>query len=87
MKEAGYPELEAGSWYGVSAPVNTPPNILDKLSAEIVKDAAVPEMRAKFDEQGMSVTALNRDEFARAMKSDLARWDRVVKATGFTTKE
>ena len=87
VKEAGYSELEAGSWYGVFAPVNTPPNLLDKLSAEIVKDAAVPEMRAKFEEQGMSVTALNRDEFARAMKSDVARWDRVVKATGFTTKE
>jgi tripartite-type tricarboxylate transporter receptor subunit TctC len=87
VKEVGYAELEAGSWYGVFAPVNTPPDILDKLSAEIVKDSNVPEMRAKFEEQGMSVTALNRDEFARGMKGDLARWDRVVKSTGFTTKE
>ena len=34
--------VEAVSWVGVFAPVNTPPNLLDKLSSEIVKDADVP---------------------------------------------
>lgn len=87
VKEAGYPELEAGSWYGVFAPAGTPADILDKLSAEIVKGAQSPESKAKFEDAGMSVTALNRGEFAGAMKSDLVKWGKVVKATGFVAQD
>lgn len=87
MREIGHVDLEAGSWYGVFAPANTPTAILDKLSAEILAGARTPEMRAKFDEAGLSLAALNRDEFARGMKDDLARWDKVVKASGFTLKD
>lgn len=87
VKDAGYPDLEAGSWYGVFAPASTPQDILDKLSAEVVQAAQSPDTKAKFEDAGMSVTALNRAEFARAMKGDLTRWGQVVKATGFTTQE
>lgn len=86
VREIGYPDLEAGSWYGMFAPANTPQDILDKLSAELVKAAKSADMRAKFEEAGMSVTALNREEFARSLQDDLARWGRVVKSTGFTTQ-
>ena len=87
VNEAGYPSLEAGSWYGVFAPAATPAEVLGRLSAEVVKGAQAADLRAKFDEAGMTVTALNRDEFARGMRDDLERWGRVVKATGFTTRD
>lgn len=81
--EAGFQELEAGSWHGVFAPANTPQDILNRLSAEVVRAAKASELRAKFEEAGMNLTATSREAFARGMQSDLARWDCVVKATGF----
>lgn len=83
MNELGHPELEAGSWYGVLAPANTPPEIVDQLSTQIVDGAKAPAVRSKLEEAGMRVTALNRDDFARGMKEDLAKWEKVVKSTGF----
>lgn len=87
VKEAGFPELEAGSWYGVFAPARTPPDLLNRLSAEVVRAARAPELRGKFEEAGMSVTATPREAFARGMQADLERWTRVVKATGFTRQD
>lgn len=87
VKELGFPNLEVGSWYGILAPANTPPDILNKLSAEVVKITKMPDVSAKLEEAGMRVTALNREEFARSMKNDLAMWERVVKSTGFKPQE
>ncbi len=86
VREVGYPKLEASSWYGVFAPANTPQEILKRLSAEFVKAANLPEVMASYDEQGLRVTALNQEQFAAAMKRDMAKWGAVVKATGFTTQ-
>ena len=87
VKEAGYPELEAGSWYGAFAPANTPQDILSKLSAAFVSAAKSPDVMAKYDEQGLRVTALNQEQFANELKSDMVKWGKVVKATGFTTQD
>lgn len=86
VKEVGYPELEAGSWYGVFAPASTPHDILDRISAEFVSAAKSPEVVAKYEEQGLRVTALNQAQFGTAMKADMVKWGKVVKATGFTTQ-
>jgi tripartite-type tricarboxylate transporter receptor subunit TctC len=87
VREAGYADLEAGSWYGVFAPAGTPPDVLNVLSAEVVMAANSPDMRSKLDEAGMTLAALPRDRFAASMGNDVVRWDRVVKSTGFKTQE
>lgn len=84
FKESGWPDLESMLWYGMLAPAKTPPEILDKLHAEIVKLAKLPEVRAKLEGAGFHVTAgAKRAEFARMIRDDAAKWAKVVSTIGF----
>lgn len=84
FKEVGYPDMQFMNWIGVAAPAKTPPEILDKLSAEFIKAAKVPAVRAKLEEAGFRVIANTREEFASAIRKDVVVWRDMVKATGFT---
>ena len=87
FRELGYPQMQFDSWYGVFAPANTPAEILDKLNAEIVKATRNPETRAKLEAAGLRVTGTTREEFARVIHVDNARWAKAVQATGFKMQE
>lgn len=87
VKELGYPTLEFDAWFGLVAPAKTPPEILDKLNAAVAKAMQVPEVREKFEGAGFRVTGTSRDEFAKLMRQDIARWEKVVKATGFKAQD
>lgn len=86
-KEAGFPDIQFTSWYGVFAPANTPADVLDKLNAELVKVTADPEMRTKLEDAGLRVTGTSREDFAKVIRDDTARWGKVVKATGFKVQQ
>ncbi len=79
MAESGFPEVIAGSWYGVLAPANMPPAIVTRLHAEIVKAANAPDVRERLENVGVDVIATTPLEFAAAIKSDLDRWSKVVR--------
>jgi tripartite-type tricarboxylate transporter receptor subunit TctC len=85
--EAGYPDLQFTSWYGIFAPANTPAAVLDKLNSEVVNVMRSPEARAKFENAGLRVTGTTRVEFAQLIKDDVARWSQVVKKSGFKLQE
>lgn len=79
MAESGYPEVIAGSWYGVLAPANTPSAIIARLHTEIVKATNSPEVRERLENVGVDVIATTPQAFALAIKGDLDRWSKVVK--------
>ena len=87
FKELGYPDLEFTVWFGFAAPARTPVAVLDKLNADIVRVLQMPEVRAKLKANGFLVTGTTRDEFARIVREDTARWAKAVKATGFKATE
>lgn len=82
-KEVGLPQLQFTSWYGYLAPAGTPAPVLERLQAAFVKSATSPEVKQKLEDAGLRVTATSREEFARIVREDAARWGRVVAATGF----
>jgi tripartite-type tricarboxylate transporter receptor subunit TctC len=82
-KEVGLPQLQFTSWYGYLAPAGTPAPVLERLQAEFVKSASAPEVKQKLEDAGLRVTATGREEFARIVRDDAARWGKVVAATGF----
>lgn len=86
-REAGYPDVQFTSWYGVFAPVGTPADILDKLSAEVVKATHAAQTRARLEDAGLRVTGTGRQEFDRIIRTDAARWGKVVEATGFKAQD
>jgi tripartite-type tricarboxylate transporter receptor subunit TctC len=78
--EEGVPGLESDTLTGIVAPAGTPQAIIDKWSAAIVKMAADPEIKKKLDTLGFVAVASSPSEFADRIKSEAARWDKVVKA-------
>jgi tripartite-type tricarboxylate transporter receptor subunit TctC len=80
--EEGVPGLESDTLTGIVAPAGTPQAIIDKWNAAIVKMAADPEIKKKLDALGFVAVANSPAEFSERIKSEAARWDKVVKAAG-----
>jgi tripartite-type tricarboxylate transporter receptor subunit TctC len=83
LDESGLRGFEAGSWYGLAAPKDTPREIIDKLSAETQKIFADPAFREKFLAPAVTFSiASPPDEFAARIQRDLAKWGKVIKDAG-----
>lgn len=80
MVEAGFPDLVVTSWFGVFAPAGVPPGVLDRLRREHARVAEMPDVQERLVKAGFRVGRASPDELAEMLKSDLARWARVIKA-------
>jgi tripartite-type tricarboxylate transporter receptor subunit TctC len=83
FKEQGYPDLVFNSWFGVVAPAKTPPDILARLNADIVKVLQSSDTKTRLEDAGFRATGSSREDFARHIASDTAKWGKAVAATGF----
>jgi tripartite-type tricarboxylate transporter receptor subunit TctC len=72
------PGYNAGVWYGILAPAKTPQPIIDKLNHEIVALLHTPEFQAKLKAQGAQVIGDTPAEFAQFLRTDAARWSKVI---------
>jgi tripartite-type tricarboxylate transporter receptor subunit TctC len=82
LAESGLPGFEVGSWQGVFAPAGTPPAIVKRLNAEIVKILAMPDVREKLGALGAEIVADSPEDFAVIVKAEVAKWSDVVKKSG-----
>ena len=74
MKEAMNPGFVLEAWYGLLAPAGTPPEIINKLHAEIVKILKDPAVRTPLVEQSHDVVASSPAEFAATIQQDFKVW-------------
>jgi tripartite-type tricarboxylate transporter receptor subunit TctC len=79
---AGLPSYEASSWFGLLAPAGTSKDIVTKLSAEVSKALAAPEMREKLVAQGAEPVGNTPEQFATHIAAEMNKWADVVKASG-----
>ena len=80
--ESGFPDFEAISWFGLFAPVGTPPAVVNKVHQEAVKIVGQPDMQAKFAQLGLDTVGNTPAELANIVKSDLVKWSKVIKEAG-----
>jgi tripartite-type tricarboxylate transporter receptor subunit TctC len=73
------PGYEFSSWWGLLAPAATPPAIVQLLSEQIAKAARAPEIAKRFEQDGVDAVAGTPAQFAASIKSDIARWAKVIK--------
>jgi tripartite-type tricarboxylate transporter receptor subunit TctC len=78
--EAGFPGLESDQLIGLLAPAGTPRPVIARLHAEAVKSMQTPEARKKLVDLGFVVVASTPEEFAAQIRSQTAKWAKVVKA-------
>lgn len=81
IAESGLPGFDVSTWYGMLAPAATPPAVITKLNAEVVRILRQPETR----ERAGSVVELipgTPDQFAAHIRSEIAKWAGVIKRSG-----
>ena len=80
LAEAGYPGVEASSWYGLLVPAGTPPAIIARLNAALGQAMSGSDFRDVLDQQGLDALAGSPEAFRAFMVSESAKWARVIKA-------
>jgi len=82
LNEAGVPGYEATIWLGFMAPKGTPPEIVDRLNAEIGKIVAKPAVKEAWAKQGAVPMTMTPAEFGTFLKADIDKWAKVIDKAG-----
>jgi tripartite-type tricarboxylate transporter receptor subunit TctC len=82
MIEMGYPDFEAVPWFGLLAPAGTPRAIVEKVYQESLKVLAEPDVRKKFEINGLDVIGGSPAEFAQVIKTEIPYWAKIIKEAG-----
>jgi tripartite-type tricarboxylate transporter receptor subunit TctC len=82
IAEAGLPGYEYSALVGLLAPAGTPRETIRRLNAEINSILRQPEIGGRFTEMGARPMVMTPDEFARMIKSDVAKFARIIKSAG-----
>ena len=80
--EVGLPGYQVATWYGLWAPKGTPPEAITRMTAELQKAFATPELKALWNGLGAEVPNQYGKAFGDFVASDIKRWGEVVKASG-----
>ncbi len=86
MLEAGVRGYESSTWYGVLAPKATARPIVVKLHDEIVGILKLPEVRDRLLNEGAEPVGNSPEQFGEFIKSEIAKWGKVIKAAGIRTE-
>jgi tripartite-type tricarboxylate transporter receptor subunit TctC len=82
LHEAGVRDFEALQWHGLFAPAKTPPAIVTRIHAEVVKALASSEMKERLAAEGAEVVGSAPTEFAAFFRSEIKKWSEVVQRSG-----
>lgn len=82
MSEAGITGYEAVSWNGLAAPANAPRDIIVRIQVEVARALQTPDMKERFFKDGIEPVGSTPEQFAAHIKSERAKWEKVVDAAG-----
>lgn len=79
VEESGVKGYDVTTWYGILAPAGTPPEIVARLNAEIVKTLKTPEVYQKLQGQGFDVDTSTPEAFATLIRDEVDKWKKVAR--------
>lgn len=82
LSEVGLPGFESLLWFGIFFPAKTPKSIIDRLSAEIRKAMASPDLRQRFIDLGAEPMTGSPEEFGAFVKSEHQHWGKLIRDAG-----
>jgi tripartite-type tricarboxylate transporter receptor subunit TctC len=82
LAEVGFPDTSADNWYGLLAPVRTPPAVVTKIHRTVVGAMNDPAVRQKLVQSGAIPAPMSPAEFGAMLKDEIERWGRVVREKG-----
>ena len=80
MAEAGYPDIEGETWWGLVVPAGTPRQIITMLNRETVKAIGLPDMKERLATLGFESVASTPEEFDKRIKVEIDTWGKVIRA-------
>lgn len=81
VAEAGVPEYQTSSWYGILAPAGTPKEIVSRLNAEIVKVLSEPDVRKALTNEGADPVGDSPEEFAAYIQAEKDRLGKLIRSS------
>jgi tripartite-type tricarboxylate transporter receptor subunit TctC len=82
IAEAGLPGFEANNWNGIVVPAKTPRAIINRLNKEFTAALLLPDIKQFLFNQGLDAAPSTPEAFAAYIKSETAKWAKVIKAAG-----
>jgi tripartite-type tricarboxylate transporter receptor subunit TctC len=82
LREQGVP-MDASAWFAIYGPANMPPAVLARINKAVVEAINDPAAKAKLSSMGFDVIGSTPEQLAAVQKSDLNKWEKPIKATGF----
>jgi tripartite-type tricarboxylate transporter receptor subunit TctC len=82
--ESGLPDFIASAWFGLVAPPGTPPSVAARINADAVEALKLPDVTARFLEQGAEPVGNTPAEMAAFVKVEMARWQKVIQTANVT---
>jgi tripartite-type tricarboxylate transporter receptor subunit TctC len=86
IAESGVAGFDATSWQGVVVPAGTPAAVVQRLHSEIAKALKAPDLGERVQAEGATTGGISPEAFAALIKSEIAKWARVVKAAGLRAR-
>ena len=87
LAEAGVPGYEAVGWFGLMAPVATPRDIVTMLNRDINRILQLPDVKARLLELGAEPASLSPEQFIDFIRSDNAKWEKLIKERGIVVEK
>jgi tripartite-type tricarboxylate transporter receptor subunit TctC len=84
LTEAGFPGLEITEWQGLFVPAKTPPAVVHALNRSVRDALDTAEVKAGLIKLSFEAGGTSPEQFADIVRADIARWEPIVKASGFT---
>ena len=82
MIEAGLPGFEVTAWFGLLVPASTPPAVIAKINADAIRVLNMADIKERFQTQAAEPVGNKPEEFAAFIQSEIAKWAKVIKASG-----
>ncbi len=79
LKELGYPDLVAVTWFSLSGPAGIPADITHKLNAAVIKALDTPRARKQLEQEAMDTEPMSPEEFTAFVGAEYAKWGDVAK--------
>jgi tripartite-type tricarboxylate transporter receptor subunit TctC len=79
VAETALPGFDAATWFALVAPAGTPRDIVARLNAEVKRQLDLPDTQRRFVELGMSSETSTPEALDGYIKSEIAKWAKVIK--------
>jgi tripartite-type tricarboxylate transporter receptor subunit TctC len=87
IAEAGLPGFEAATWFALVAPAGAPHDIRLRLNAEVKRALGLPDVKQRFADLGMTALDRTPDELDAYIRSEIAKWTKVIKEADIKAAE